>query len=150
MPLALLLAMQAAGMVTDWLGTSNQQRLGDMGAQLQQAGIEANIEATRLETEDASLQALRNLRYTLGSQIAAFAARGTSTAGGSAVGLLTESIGNFNADERMRRMNLLGRENELKGQKLLSKLDQAGQNTKLCQLCLAYHKPLFNVSQGLQ
>ena len=131
MPFALLLAMQASGMVVDWLGTQNQATLGEMGARLQQAGIEANIEQTRLETEDASLQALKNLRQTLGSQIAVFAARGTSTAGGSAVGILQQSVGNFNQDERMRRMNLLGKTNSLKSEGLISKLNQSGENTKL-------------------
>lgn len=133
MPLAFLLAMQAAGMVVDYLGTQNQQRLADMGAQLQQAGIEANIEQTRLETEDASLQALRTLRKNLGSQAALFAARGTAQGAGTAVSFLTQSIGNFNEDERMRRLNLLGKETALKGEGLISRLNQSGGNSKLWQ-----------------
>lgn len=133
MPLALLLAMQAAGMVIDYMGTKNQQDLADMGYQVQQAGIEANIQQTRLETEDASLQALVKLRKSMGTQLAIFAARGTNPGAGSAVGLLTQNIGNFNTDERMRRMNLLGKENYLKAGGTISKLNQAGETSKLWQ-----------------
>ena len=133
MPFALLLAMQAAGMVTDWFGTQNQQRMADMGSKLQQAGIQNNIEQTRLEAEDSSLEAMKNLRANLGSQLAVFAARGTSTGAGSAVSILTESVGNFNADERMRRMNLLGKENQLKAGGLISRLTNSSENSKLWQ-----------------
>jgi len=131
MPFALLLSMQAAGLITDWFATNQQSDLIKMAGQLQQAGIEANIQQTRLQAEDASLQAMRSLRKNLGSQIAVMAARGTSTAAGSAVLSQAESVRNFNSDERMRRMNLLARETELKGQGLISSLETSGQETKL-------------------
>ena len=66
MPFALMLAMQAAGMVTDWIGTRQQQMFADMGAKVQQAGIESNIELARLESEDESVNAMKQLRQTLG------------------------------------------------------------------------------------
>lgn len=131
--IALLLAMQAAGMVTDYLGTKNQQKFADYGANVQRAGIDAQIEQTRLEAEDASLQGLKQLRSTMGSQIAIMAARGTSTAGGNAFSILNEDVSNFNADERTRRINLLGRKNELKGQKTISILQQSGERSKMWQ-----------------
>jgi hypothetical protein len=133
MPYALLLAMQAAGMITDYIGTQNQAALMGMGQQLQEAAIESNIEQTRLEAEDQSLQALTTLRKNLGTQAALFAARGTRSDAGSALSIVTESIGNFNADERMRRMNLLGKTTALKGQGLISRLNTAGEQSKLWQ-----------------
>lgn len=133
MPFALLLAMQAAGMVVDYFGTQNQSRLAAYGAKIQQAGIEANIQQTRLETEDATLSALKNLRQSMGTQIAVFAARGTALGAGSAVSVLQDSLADFSSDERMRRMNLLGRENTLKAGGLISKLNQSGENSKLWQ-----------------
>jgi hypothetical protein len=129
----LLLAMQAAGMITDYFGTKNQDQLMKMGMKVQQAGIEANLYQTRLEAQDASLQAMKELRQTMGSQIAVMAARGTSTAAGSAVSLLNQNIANFNSDEKIRRMNLLGRENQLKGQSTLSMLQYQGDSSKLWQ-----------------
>lgn len=131
MPIALMLAMQASGMVVDYMGAKYQSELIKMGSQIQQAGIEANIEQTRLEAEDASLQGLIKLRKTMGTQLAIFAARGTSTSAGSAVSILQESIGNFKSDERMRRLNLLGRENELKGRGTISRLNEAAEVSKL-------------------
>ncbi len=133
MPLALLLAMQAAGMIVDYYGVKNQQEMADMGAKLQQAGIDASIQQTRLETEDASLSALKNLRQTMGSQLAIFAARGTNPAAGSALSMVQSSIGTNNADERMRRLNLLGKENQLKGGGVISKLNQQSNNAALWQ-----------------
>ena len=129
----LLLAMQAAGMITDYFGTKNQDQLMKMGMKIQQAGIEANIYQTRVESQDASLQAMKQLRQTMGTQIATMAARGTSTAGGSAVSLLTESIGNFNSDEKIRRLNLLGRENQLRAGKAMSQLQYSSDSSKLWQ-----------------
>lgn len=131
MPIALLLAMQASGMIVDWLGTRNQAEIAKMGANLQQAGITANIEQTRLETEDASLQALRQLRQNLGTQAAIFASRGTNSGAGSAVLFANESVGNFKSDERMRRMNLLSKETSLKAGGAIAKLNAQGENTKL-------------------
>lgn len=128
-----LLAMQAAGMITDFFGTQYQTNLMNMGMKIQQAGLEANLYQTKLETENASVQAMIKLRQTLGTQIAMMAARGTSTSAGSAVSLLTESIGNFNADEKIRRLNLLGRENQLRGNSLISSLQNSSDTAKLWQ-----------------
>jgi hypothetical protein len=60
-------------------------------------------------------------------------ARGTNIGAGSAASLLNESVGNFNADETIRKMNLLGRENQLRGQSALSRLQYSGDSSKLWQ-----------------
>lgn len=133
MPVYLLLAMQAAGMITDYIGNKNQASMMKYGMQLQQAGIETNIEQLRLETEQSSLQSLRELRQNLGSQIAAFAARGTSTGAGSALGILNQSQSNFNADERVRRLNLLGKENQLRAGTAMSRLQYGSDVSKMWQ-----------------
>lgn len=133
MPFALLLSMQAAGMIFDYFGAKNQQELMNMGMKLQQAGINANIEQTRLETQNGSLNAMIELRKNLGSQIAVQAARGTSTVGGSALSLLNESVGNFNSDERVRRLNALGKENQLRAGAAISRLNYNSDTSKLWQ-----------------
>jgi len=131
MPIALLLAMQASGMIVDFMGTRNQARLSNMGADLEQEEIQSNIEQTRLETEDASLQGLKQLRQNLGTQAAVLAARGTASGAGSAVLFGNESVGNFNADERTRRMNLLAKEKSLQAGSTIARLNAQGENTKL-------------------
>jgi hypothetical protein len=129
----LMLAMQAAGMITDYFGTKNQDEMMKMGMKVQQAGIEANLYQTRLESQDASNQAMIQLRQTMGTQIAMNAARGTSTGAGSAVSLLNESVANFNADERIRKLNLLGKENQLSAQSTMSRLNYSSESSKLWQ-----------------
>lgn len=119
---AALLAMQAAGMITDYFATQNQVKLNKLGGQLDQAGINMNIALARANSADATTQAMQNLRQTIGSQIAVQAARGNASFGGTTLSLLNESVGNFNTDERIRRMNLLARESELKAQGLMSGL----------------------------
>lgn len=133
MPFYLLLAMQAAGMITDYFGVQRQADMTKMGAKLQEAGIETNIYQTRLETEEASLESMKQLRQTLGSQIAVMAARGTATGAGSAVSLLNESVSNFNTDERVRRLNALGKENQLRAGKANSILQYGSDTSKLWQ-----------------
>lgn len=131
MPFFLLLAMQAAGMVVDYLGTKNQAEMMNMGMKVQQAGIDANIEQTRLETQDESLNSMKQLRQTLGTQLAVFAARGTNPGAGSAASIFNESLGNFNADERIRRLNLLGKENQLRAGKAISRLQNSSDISSL-------------------
>lgn len=120
----ILLSMQAAGMITNWLGMNSANQIARTGANLQQAGINANIALTQTQSADASAQALVNLRKTLGSQIAIQAARGTSSGAGSAMSLMQESIGNFNADERARNLNELSREANLRGQGVMTTMKQ--------------------------
>lgn len=128
-----LLAMQAAGMIIDWYGSQQQKEIGRMGTRLEQAGIENAIQANRLEAEDASLKAMQNLRKNLGTQAAILAARGTFGGAGSALAIRTESIGNFNSDERTRRINTLGKETNLRAQNLMSSLHQLTYETQLGQ-----------------
>ena len=121
---SILLAMQAAGMVVDWMGTNKQNEYGRMGAKIEQAGIAANLATNRLQAEDESLSAMKQLRQNLGTQAAIFAARGMKGGTGGAVTSTFESIGNFNSDERTRRMNLLASQASLKAGMTLSKLHQ--------------------------
>lgn len=124
MPLAFLLSLQAAGMVFDWLGKRNQIELSRMGEKITQAGIESDIAMTRLESEDASLQNMKNLRMTLGAQAAWNAARGAQSGAGSALAVTTESVANFAADERARKINLGAKVAGLKAGIVMSKLHQ--------------------------
>lgn len=133
MPFFLLLAMQAGGMIVDYLGAKNQADITNMGAKVEQAGIETNIAQTRLETADASLQAMKQLRQHLGTQLAIQAARGTNSGAGSAFSLFNESISNFNADERVRKLNSLGKENQLRAGSALSRLQNSSDVSKLWQ-----------------
>lgn len=133
MPFALLLAMQASGMVIDYLGSINQQDMMEMGQKLQESAIRENIEQIRRESENASLMNMKDLRQILGSQIAVMAARGTRSSAGSAVGLLNESVSNFNADERTRRMNLMGKENQLRAGIAISRLQHMTETSRLWQ-----------------
>lgn len=131
MPIYLLLAMQAAGMITDFLGAKNQAELTQMGQQLQEAGINSNIDQVKAETEDASLNAMIQLRKNLGTQIAVFAARGTAPGAGSALLSLNESVHNFNSDEQTRRMNAMGKINQLRTGAAISRLNSMSDVSKL-------------------
>jgi hypothetical protein len=124
MPLAFLLALQASGMVLDYFGKQDQIRLARMGQQLEQAGIESNIATSRLSTEEQSLQSMKELRQNLGTQAAIFAARGQRSGQGSAALITNQSVANYNADERIRRINQSGTEANLRAGKLISQLHE--------------------------
>ncbi len=123
-PIAFLLSMQAAGMVIDYMGTEDTINQARNGAELEKASINANIVTSRLQAEQASLDAMQKLRQNLGSQAALMAARGTRAGAGTAVSFGNESTHNFNTDERIRNINQMNRETELKAGLLLSKLHQ--------------------------
>lgn len=132
-PMFLMLGMQAAGMIYDYMGTENEQDLLDRAQQMKEAAINSQIQQTRLQTANDSLHAMQNLRQTLGSQIAVMAARGQSTGAGSAASILNESQANFNADEKMRNLNQIIRENQLKTGMQLSSLQNEADSSRLWQ-----------------
>lgn len=125
-PMWILLAMQAAGMVVDYFGKEDQKKFGRQGARLEQMGIETNIELTRLQAEDASVAAMKNLRQTLGSQAAYSAALGRR----ANPAFMAESQNEFNADERTRKINFMSKEAELRAQIIMSKLHQQSSEAK--------------------
>jgi hypothetical protein len=131
--LGFLLAMQAAGTVIDWQQTKSKQKLIKKGRDLEKAAIESNMEAAKLESGQASLEEMKDLRQNLGSQIAMQAARGTASGVGSALSLQQKSVGTFNQDERTRRLNLLSKEANLRAQNVLSGLHTLQSETQLGQ-----------------
>lgn len=131
MPITILLAMQAAGMITDWYAVQQEKAMGSMGESLNKAAITSNIETERLKAEDDSLMAMQRLRQTIGSQIAIQAARGTSSGAGSALSIMEQSKSQFGQDEQARRMNLLAKENELRAAGVLSGLHELKSETDL-------------------
>lgn len=129
----ILLGMQAAGMIVDYTQTRRQQGLIQAGREIEQAQYEANLEALRAQSAQESLYSMQQLRANIGTQIAVQAARGTSTAAGTAVSLRTASQSAFQQDERTRRMNLLAKEADLRASNVLSGLHATASETQLGQ-----------------
>ena len=128
-----LMSMQAAGMIVDYTQTKNSQKLIQQGRDLEKAAIETNLEAVKLESGEASLEAMKQLRINLGTQMVTQAARGTRTGAGTALNLAQTSQSNFNADERKRRMNLISKEANLRATNVLSGLHTLQSETQLGQ-----------------
>lgn len=134
LPLAgILLGMQAAGMIVDYAQTRRQQGLIQAGREIEQAQYEANLEALRAQFGQESLSAMQQLRQNIGTQIAIQAARGTSSAAGTALNLRTASQSAFQQDERTRRMNLLAKEADLRAGNALTGLHATASETQLGQ-----------------
>lgn len=130
---AFLLSMQAAGLIINYSQQKTQKKLIEAGRQLDEAAFQTNLEALRLESNEASLAELQKLRQNIGTQIAANAAKGTDSGAGSAFFAMQKSEGAFNADERVRRFNLLAKEANLRAQKVLSGLHTLQSETQLGQ-----------------
>ena len=128
-----LLAMQAAGAIYNVNEAKGQKKMIQMGRQLEQAQFESNLEAARLEASESSLAELQQLRQNIGNQIAINAARGTSSANGSAAVSMQNSERTYAKDEKARRMNLLTKENQLRAGNVLSGLHTLQSETKLGQ-----------------
>lgn len=140
--MGLLLAFQAAGSIIDYRNYKDNKKLIQMGRELEKSAIEANLEALKVQSGEESLQSMKDLRKNLGTQIATAAARGTRIDAGSAAFGIQKSIGSFNADERMRRLNLLSKEANLRAQNVLSGLHTLQSETQLGQ---AFTSKLFNM-----
>jgi hypothetical protein len=123
--------MQAAGMIMDYSAKQQQIEMQKQGQAIEQAGIESNIMASRLNSEEESLTSLKQLRANLGTQAAVLAARGTRAGAGTAALFPNESVGNFNSDERLRKINESGREAQLKAGITLSNLHEKTSENKI-------------------
>lgn len=119
-----LLAMQAAGMVTDWLGTQDQIYMSKLGNKITQAGITANIALTQAQYEDQTEQSLEQLRQAIGTQIATNAARGNAAGGGTNAAQFNRLYETSNDDQRARQLNLNSKIAGLKSEGFMSNLRQ--------------------------
>jgi hypothetical protein len=124
LPIAFMLAAQAGGMIIDYYGRSQSSAMAKEGAEMQQQAIERAIQYSRLNTEAESLQAMQSLRKNLGSQAVMFASRGIRQGAGSNALFANESVGNYNMDERMRRLNQLSNESKMRAGIQASKSQQ--------------------------
>lgn len=128
---AFLLSMQAAGLVTSIFGAHSQDKYIKIGRKLEQEQYTTNLQAVRLQSAEASLDEMKELRQNIGSQIAIQAARGNR--GGSSYAGISKSSNAFDQDERTRRMNLLAKESELRANHVLSGLHSLQSETQLGQ-----------------
>ncbi len=128
-----LMSMQAAGAISDFAGTQSQIKMGRAGAELELEQINTRLEEERLAYTMRSLDAMKQLRYTLASQRVIFGARGQQANAGSAFIAQNKAIGEANTDERVRRMNLLSKEATLRAAGALSGMHQLASETRLGQ-----------------
>lgn len=128
---AFLLSMQAAGLVSSIYGAHSQDKYIKLGRKLEQEQYSTNLEAIRLQSSEASLDEMKQLRQNIGTQIAVQAARGNR--GGSSYAGISQASHAFDSDERTRRMNLLSKESELRANHILSGLHSLQSETQLGQ-----------------
>ncbi len=144
---AFLLAWQAAGLVTSLFAAKSQYKTIETGRRLEQEQFSTNMEALKLQSAEASLDEMKQVRQNIGSQIVTNAARGNR--GGSSYWGIEQSSTSLAKDERTRRMNLLAKESELRSSHILSGLHTNQSETQLGQSLM---KDIFNtipISSGL-
>ena len=125
--------MQAAGAIGDIIGTGSQQKVLRRGAELQQANIENSIAEQQLAASLAAVDSMKALRQLLATQRAIFGARGQNPGAGSAAIATGTAVHEAGVDERIRRMNLLAREHNLRAQSSLVGLHALAGETQLGQ-----------------
>ncbi len=130
---AFILSMQAAGAIFNISQAKEQRELLKQGQALQNASFEANLAAIRAQSSEESAAALQRVRENVSTQIVTNAARGTASGAGSAFSAIQKSEQNFNADEQVRRLNLLSKENELRANNVLSGLHTLQSETQVGQ-----------------
>lgn len=141
-----LLSMQAAGMAADYIGTRNEIRQGKRAQELDESRIKIRIEEEGLASLTRSVAAMQDLRQILANQRAIFAARGQSSGTGTAFTIGNKSVSSFNSDERIRKMNLLSKQAQLRAHNTLGQMHQQASETRLGQGLLK--RSLDTVSTG--
>ncbi len=130
---AILLSFQAAGAIYSFSQANSNQKLIRKGRELEKSAFESNLETLRLQSSEESLNEMQALRENVANQIAINAARGVSSGAGSGARGIEKSEQVFNRDEKVRRMNLLVKENQLRANDVLSGLHTLTSETKLGQ-----------------
>lgn len=131
--IGVMLGFQAAGVLLSFEQTKQQIRIAEAGQRVSDAAFNANIEMIKNQTAQDSLNEMIQLRKTMGTQIAIAGARGQSTSAGSFLTIMEKSIGEFNEDERTRRINLISQEAQLRANNALSGLHTYMSETRLGQ-----------------
>lgn len=128
---AFLLSMQAAGLVSSIFAAHSQDNFIKLGRKLEQDQYNTNLQAIRLESAEASLDEIKQLRQNIGKQIVSQAAKGNR--GAVSYAGINQSANVFDSDERTRRLNLLAKESELRANHVLSGLHSLQSETQLGQ-----------------
>jgi hypothetical protein len=136
-----LLSMQAAGAVSDMIGSSAQVRAGRAGTALELATVETRLAEERLSSAMSAVDAMQALRQNLASQRAIMAARGQSGAAGTGLFAGVQSQVQHSSGEQVRRMNLLSREATLRAGGSLAAMHQASSESAIGQ---ALSKRMFD------
>jgi hypothetical protein len=123
-----LAGMQAAGLVMDYSSTKSKQKIIRKGRELEDAQYQNNLEILRMESQQASLKEMQDLRTAIGTQIVSASVRGVGS-----FGAVNKSLNSFSADERTRRLNLLAKEANLRSANVLSGLHTLESETQLGQ-----------------
>lgn len=142
---AFIVGMQAAGLALNFWQQGKMNKITHMGDELNQVGLENSIEQARLQSMQASVNSMKQLRQNLGSQIAMNAAMGRRSDAGSPTVGLQQSQGNWATDERVRRMNLLAKESSLRAGGVLNGLHQLKSETQMGQKLT---QRIFNMIPG--
>lgn len=122
----LLLAAQAAGVASSIYGNEQQNRIGKYGARLDQQSMQLRMEQETLAATQETLQDLTNLRETLASQRAIFAARGQNPGQGTAKAIENKSISAFGAEQQARDINKTFRKSYLESMGRLKRVESEG------------------------
>lgn len=135
-------AMIGVGAISKIFSGDERKKQAEQGAAIEKAGIASNMEAIRLQSAEQSLERLKQLRKTLATQNAMSAARGTATNIGSAFFISQHSEGEFNREERFRRISEKSQLASLKAKSLMSDL---GLEQTKSQISSDVTSTLFNM-----
>jgi hypothetical protein len=136
-----LLGMMAGGNILSFEQTRQQQKMAQYGQMVSDAQFKASLEGIRAQAAQDSLAEVKQLRETLGTQIAMQAAMGTATGAGSAASMLMGSLSAEAQDKRMRRLNQMIAEGNLSGQHRLQTLQNLQTQQ---QLMSGFTQNMFN------
>lgn len=115
-------AFMAAGTAFDFWQQGIADRMARLGHDLDTANMNANLERLRLQSAQESLQDQVSLRQSVGTQIAANAARGVASYTPGQIAKVNRQEGQLERGEQFRRMNLLAKESQLRAANVLSGL----------------------------
>lgn len=125
----LLFSMQAAGAAVGIYDANKRQKMSREAAQVERAGVDANVELITASAEQDSLDAMIALRQSMGAMLAINAARGAG--GGSGYALIGASERAFNRDERTRDLNTKTQIASAKARGLVSDMHNLGTQQQI-------------------
>lgn len=146
---AMLLGAQAAGIGANLYAARQQQRMTELGIEVEQGEVALRMKEEQLAFTEANIASLDQLQEVMATQRAILGARGQAPGVGSALAVGNKSTRAQSADQRARNLSKSFRQNQYEGTQSLLGIKKAGARAQFGNSLIAGGLSSFNLNMSI-